>query len=178
MRPLNCAYPVKRTFTRGNYPERADLIDSTIGEDSPFDRSFGYYAHGVGPENGRPAGWLARKTGAGQWGKYALCSRLVSRSSRPGDRQVRRRTAEGPDLHRSPDSPRDGGPPHARKPSGGDARRSRNSGVDGASHRPAVQNRVVLPGHQQPDRDRHFIGMAGAPRDNALQFIFRLRRCR
>jgi hypothetical protein len=30
------------------YPERSDLIDSTIGEGSPFQRSFGYYAHGVG----------------------------------------------------------------------------------------------------------------------------------
>lgn len=28
-------------------PERSDLIDSTIGEGSPFQRSFGYYAHGV-----------------------------------------------------------------------------------------------------------------------------------
>ena len=44
-----------------NYPERADLIDSTIGEDSPFDRSFGYYAHGVGPETAvLPDGWRER----------------------------------------------------------------------------------------------------------------------
>jgi hypothetical protein len=27
--------------------ERTDLIDSTIGEGSPFQRAFGYYAHGV-----------------------------------------------------------------------------------------------------------------------------------
>jgi hypothetical protein len=44
-----------------NFPERADLIDSTIGEDSPFDRSFGYYAHGVGPETAvLPDGWRER----------------------------------------------------------------------------------------------------------------------
>jgi hypothetical protein len=44
-----------------NYPERADLIDSTIGQDSPFDRSFGYYAHGVGPETAiLPEGWRER----------------------------------------------------------------------------------------------------------------------
>ena len=44
-----------------NSPERADLIDSTIGEDSPFDRSFGYYAHGVGPETAvLPDGWRER----------------------------------------------------------------------------------------------------------------------
>jgi hypothetical protein len=43
------------------YPERADLIDSTIGEDSPFDRAFGYYAHGVGPETAvLPEGWRDR----------------------------------------------------------------------------------------------------------------------
>ncbi|MGO4879940.1 MAG: DUF6036 family nucleotidyltransferase [Bryobacteraceae bacterium] len=42
-----------------DHAERADLIDSTIGEGSPFERAFGYYAHGVAettailPENWR-----------------------------------------------------------------------------------------------------------------------------
>lgn len=31
-------------------PEKADLIDGAIGEGSPFHDTFGYYAHGVGPE--------------------------------------------------------------------------------------------------------------------------------
>lgn len=44
-----------------NYPERADLIDGSIGEASPFERAYGYYAHGVGPETAvLPAGWQAR----------------------------------------------------------------------------------------------------------------------
>jgi hypothetical protein len=44
-----------------NFPERADLIDSTIGEGSPFERAFGYYAHGVGPETAiLPEGWQKR----------------------------------------------------------------------------------------------------------------------
>jgi hypothetical protein len=30
-----------------NEPSRSDLIDGTIGEGSPFQREFGYYAHGV-----------------------------------------------------------------------------------------------------------------------------------
>ena len=38
----------------GLYPlpdvEKADLIDGSIGEASPFHETFGYYAHGVGPE--------------------------------------------------------------------------------------------------------------------------------
>lgn len=33
-------------FPRGN-PAGGDLIDGSIGEDSPFHRAFGYYAHGV-----------------------------------------------------------------------------------------------------------------------------------
>ena len=42
-------------------PERSDLIDSTIGEGSPFQRSFGYYAHGVGETSAvLPAGWRDR----------------------------------------------------------------------------------------------------------------------
>ena len=43
------------------HPERTDLIDSTIGEGSPFERAFGYYAHGVGPETAiLPSGWPDR----------------------------------------------------------------------------------------------------------------------
>jgi hypothetical protein len=33
-----------------DHPERADLIDGAIGEDSDFHETFGYFAHGVGPE--------------------------------------------------------------------------------------------------------------------------------
>ena len=41
--------------------ERAELIDGSIGEGSPFEREFGYYAHGVGPETAvLPEGWLDR----------------------------------------------------------------------------------------------------------------------
>jgi len=47
-------YPLHR-------PEAADLIDGTIGELSPFDETFGCYAHGVGPETAvLPAGWRER----------------------------------------------------------------------------------------------------------------------
>jgi hypothetical protein len=39
----------------------SDLIDGSIGERSPFHESFGYYAHGVGPETATlPAGWRSR----------------------------------------------------------------------------------------------------------------------
>jgi hypothetical protein len=42
-------------------PERADLIDGSIGEKSPFHETFGYYAHGVGPETAvLPADWRKR----------------------------------------------------------------------------------------------------------------------
>jgi hypothetical protein len=44
-----------------NHPERSDLIDATIGEGSPFQKSFGYYAHGVGESTAiLPAGWRDR----------------------------------------------------------------------------------------------------------------------
>ena len=42
-------------------PEAADLIDGSIGELSPFDETFGYYAHGVGPNTAiLPQGWQQR----------------------------------------------------------------------------------------------------------------------
>lgn len=38
-----------------------DLIDGSIGEASPFHRTFGYYAHGVGEETAcLPKGWKER----------------------------------------------------------------------------------------------------------------------
>lgn len=44
-----------------NRPERADLIDGSIGEASPFQQTFGYYAHGVSPSTAvLPAGWQDR----------------------------------------------------------------------------------------------------------------------
>ena len=43
------------------FPERSDLIDSTIGEGSPFEKSFGYYAHGVDETSAvLPSGWRDR----------------------------------------------------------------------------------------------------------------------
>jgi len=42
-------------------PSKADLIDGSIGELSPFHETFGYYAHGIGPETATlPAGWRGR----------------------------------------------------------------------------------------------------------------------
>jgi uncharacterized nucleotidyltransferase DUF6036 len=44
-----------------HHPERADLIDGSIGELSPFHRAFGYYAQGVGPTTAvLPAAWQDR----------------------------------------------------------------------------------------------------------------------
>jgi hypothetical protein len=44
-----------------NLPERAELVDGTLGEGSMFHETFGYYAQGVGPKTATlPAGWEAR----------------------------------------------------------------------------------------------------------------------
>ncbi len=42
-------------------PQKADLIDGSIGELSPFHEQFGYYAHGVSPETAvLPVDWRER----------------------------------------------------------------------------------------------------------------------
>jgi hypothetical protein len=42
-------------------PAKSDLIDGALGDGSPFHESYGYYAHGVGPETAKaPAGWEDR----------------------------------------------------------------------------------------------------------------------
>jgi hypothetical protein len=44
-----------------NRPERADLIDGSIGELSPFHETYGYYAQGVGESTAvLPRGWKDR----------------------------------------------------------------------------------------------------------------------
>jgi hypothetical protein len=44
-----------------NRPERADLVDGSIGEGSHFHESFGYYAQGVSERTATlPAGWQER----------------------------------------------------------------------------------------------------------------------
>jgi hypothetical protein len=42
-------------------PAKAEEIDGALGDGSQFQMTFGYYAHGVGPETAKaPAGWEER----------------------------------------------------------------------------------------------------------------------
>lgn len=42
-------------------PEKSEAIDRSLGDGSQFHRTYGYYAHGVGPETAKPpAGWEGR----------------------------------------------------------------------------------------------------------------------
>lgn len=42
-------------------PEKAEEIDGSLGDGSHFHRTYGYYAHGVGPETAKaPSGWEDR----------------------------------------------------------------------------------------------------------------------
>jgi len=58
-------------------PERAELIDGSIGEGSPFHELYGYYAQGVGEETATlPAGWrdrLIRVSNPNTHGVTGLC---------------------------------------------------------------------------------------------------------
>ena len=60
-----------------NHPDRSEVVDGAIGELSAFHETFGYYAHGVGPETAiLPAGWesrLVRVEGPGTAGAVGLC---------------------------------------------------------------------------------------------------------
>lgn len=63
-------YPLQR-------PDLADLIEGSIGIETPFHQSFGYYAEGVGPETAKlPAGWEKRSlhiTNSNTTGATAIC---------------------------------------------------------------------------------------------------------
>jgi hypothetical protein len=55
-------YSIEADIYPKNKPERAEVIDGCIGELSPFHQTFGYYAHGIGPETAQnlPNGWEQR----------------------------------------------------------------------------------------------------------------------
>ena len=59
------------------HPDRADMVDSAIGEGSQFHQTYGYYAQGVGPETATlPSGWrrrLVRVENANTGGYAGLC---------------------------------------------------------------------------------------------------------
>ena len=57
-----------------HHPGRADLVDASIGELSPFHETFGYYAQGVGPETAiLPEGWQSRLVGVPAGPAVGLC---------------------------------------------------------------------------------------------------------
>ncbi|MDX2178461.1 MAG: DUF6036 family nucleotidyltransferase [Bryobacteraceae bacterium] len=59
--PPNLLVSMEADVYPRNKPERSDLIDASIGEGSPFERTFGYYGYGVGPETAiLPSGWEER----------------------------------------------------------------------------------------------------------------------
>lgn len=59
--PASLLVSVKADVYPKNHSERADLIDGSIGEGSPFHDTFGYYAQGVGDTTATlPSGWQDR----------------------------------------------------------------------------------------------------------------------
>jgi len=60
--PEHIIHSVEADIFPKNKPEMASVIDGCIGELSPFHQTYGYYAHGVGPETARnlPTGWDQR----------------------------------------------------------------------------------------------------------------------
>ena len=59
--PAELCISVEADLYPKNRPDRADLVDGSIGELSPFHETFGYYAQGVGEETAvLPSGWRDR----------------------------------------------------------------------------------------------------------------------
>lgn len=59
--PAELLVSVEADLYPRHHPDRAALIEGSIGELSPFHDTFGYYAQGVGPETAvLPAGWEGR----------------------------------------------------------------------------------------------------------------------
>lgn len=67
-------------------PEKADDIDGSLGDGSRFHRTFGYYAHGVGPETAKaPAGWEMRLIAVEIAARVSSRQRVVALCLEPHD---------------------------------------------------------------------------------------------
>lgn len=59
--PPEMLYSMEADLYPADAPEKAIEVDGGIGEGSMFQETFGYYAHGIGPETAKcPSGWQAR----------------------------------------------------------------------------------------------------------------------
>lgn len=82
--PAPLVYSMEADIYPRDNPEKAVDIDSNIGEGSRFQDTFGFYAHGVGPETAKcPAGWEGR---------------LIPLSLKDGDREIVAECLEPHDL--------------------------------------------------------------------------------
>jgi hypothetical protein len=59
--PKSMLFSIEADLYPLNDPDKADEIDGSLGDGSHFHATYGYYAHGVGPETAvAPAGWEGR----------------------------------------------------------------------------------------------------------------------
>jgi len=59
--PKSMLFSIEADLYPLNDPGKADEIDGSLGDGSHFHATYGYYAHGVGPETAvAPAGWEER----------------------------------------------------------------------------------------------------------------------
>jgi hypothetical protein len=67
-------------------PEKADGIDGSLGDGSHFHRTYGYYAHGVGPETAKaPANWEKRLVAVEIAARVSSRQRVVALCLEPHD---------------------------------------------------------------------------------------------
>ncbi len=68
------------------HPERAIEIDGSLGDGSMFHETFGYYAHGVGPETAlAPTGWKRRLIVVEVEGRVGSAQRVRAHCLEPHD---------------------------------------------------------------------------------------------
>lgn len=67
-------------------PKKAIEIEGSIGDGSPFQRQFGYYAHAVGPETAKaPRGWMSRLIPIEVPARVGSDQRLLAHCMEPND---------------------------------------------------------------------------------------------
>ncbi|WP_141710952.1 hypothetical protein [Paraburkholderia nodosa] len=122
-------------YPRVNWETLSDLIDGSIGEGSPFNEAFGYYAQGVDPRTAvLPAGWEDRLTQVATpatGGGIGYCIDVHDLAV-----QVRGGPAQGSHIQPGADPSRHGGSRQAQEARGPAAARGRPQDPDPVGDRP------------------------------------------
>jgi hypothetical protein len=84
--PAEMVFSLEADLYPRHAPKKAIEIEGSIGDGSPFQRQFGYYAHAAGPETAKaPRGWMKRLIAVEVLARIGSDQRFLAHCMEPND---------------------------------------------------------------------------------------------